>query len=261
MKKSFGKSLFFIFGYVAAIGISLLSFAGVPDDAPMLREIGQMTLVELAGVAVMLLIYRFVYVRLFDNAREYCFKLPRKDILWGIFLIYPLICVIKVSILAGTSEPGCLWALETGWTREDICENLLSLPVVALIGPVMEELCCRIFPLSSYKSRIGKIIAGVVTIFLFAIMHISSWKNVIAGSILFTVAYLVTKNMAVSISLHVANNLATILIPTLSGLYVLANPSATRGFFYTPIPVVILTLAAFAVGAFLLIRALINAYD
>lgn len=164
--------------------------------------------------------------------------------------------VVVASILK--KSPEYLWVAATDYTWEMIVTFLMELPVVAVIGPVFEELCCRVFPISSYETRRGRIIAGILTILLFSLLHVSNWLNVVPNAILFTVVYIITGNMALPILMHVANNLSTILVPMLAGIYGLCFPETKVGFAGFPIAIVILIVAAFAWGAVLLVREIMR---
>jgi membrane protease YdiL (CAAX protease family) len=68
-----------------------------------------------------------------------------------------------------------------------------------------------------FKLPNARITAGI----FFAFLHLSNWKTALFGGLLFSFVYIITQNIAVSMLMHMAANLSTILLPGLSGIYLL----------------------------------------
>jgi membrane protease YdiL (CAAX protease family) len=156
--------------------------------------------------------------------------------------------------LAWSQYPELRWAIDRDITWREIGEIFLQLPFVALAGPIFEEMCCRVFPLSAYTSKKGKIIAALFTSFFFAFLHLSNWKTALFGGLLFSFVYIITQNIAVSMLMHMAANLSTILLPGLSGIYALVFPKANLGVMGLGLPVFLIVGFAFLVGIYLLLK-------
>jgi len=246
--KNMLKIVFFIFGYVASIGIMLLSMYGLEDGTGAIREMIQMTIVEGFGIVVMYLVYRYVYLRLFSEARDYGFHLPSKKMMLAAFLIFPFICFIK-TIFAGWNEySGNIWFVDKDVSWRYIGELILQIPIVVVVGPIFEEICYRVFTLSSARTKVGKIIAIFFTVLLFSVMHGASWKYVLPDAVLFSVIYVITKNAAVPILFHIANNFSTVIVPMIAGIYSLVFSNAKTGIMGIPLLVVIVMLGCFLRG-------------
>jgi membrane protease YdiL (CAAX protease family) len=254
MQKAWLKVGFFIFGYASLIGTVCLSMLGTSSSTGILRDIMQPTVVELLGVIVMWLMYKYLYQKLLPEAKQYRFKLPNTRIILGIFCVFPLVCFIEICILQWNQYPELRWSINKDITWEEIEELFLQIPFAAVVGPIFEEMCCRVFPLSACTSKKGKTMAAVLTSFLFAFLHLSSWKNVLFSGLLLSFVYIITQNITVSILIHMAINFSTILLPGLSGIYALAFPKAKLGVMGLSLPVLFLVVSAFAFGVYLLIK-------
>lgn len=248
------KTLFFVGGYIFSIVISLLALWGTDDSTGLFRRVFQMTAVEALGLLIICLVYRYVYRRIFSKAEEYQFRFPGRRVTAGIFLIMPFATMVQVGAVIWGRAPEYLWQIDRDFTWNGILEMFLELPLVALLGPVFEEFCYRILPLSSWKTRAGRIVAGTVTVCLFSWMHASSWKMVLPMAVLLSAVYLWTKNPVITILIHMANNLSTILIPGFSGIYVLLNTKAELGLLGFPLPVIMFCISCFAAGVFLFVK-------
>lgn len=252
--KNWLKLLFFVFGYAASILIALPTMGWTDEEPGEVRKAVLMTLLYLIGVGIMIVIFKLVYRRIFPASRRFCFKLPGRRLAAGILMVYPFLAFMKMAVKLIGEHPEYLWALDTDVDISQLWSLLMELPYVALLAPVFDELCCRVFPISSYETRRGRITAGVITMALFSLLHISNWLTVVPDAILFSVVYIATGNMAISMLMHIANNLAAMLIPSLIIIYCLCFPDASLGIAVTPLPLVILFVAAFAVGLVLIVK-------
>lgn len=242
------QDYFFIFGYVASIGIMMLSGFGLKDDAGVLRETVQMTIVEGIGVVLMYLIYRYVYLRLFVEARDYYFDLPSKKIIIAIFLIYPFICFCKTIFVGWNEYSSNIWFVDKDVSWKYIGEMIIQIPIVAIVGPIFEEICYRIFALSSARTKVGKTVAICSTILIFSVLHGSSWKYVLPDAVVFSVIYVITQNAAIPILLHIANNLSTIIVPTVGAIYTLLFKNAKFGIMGIPFWEIVVMFGCFLWG-------------
>lgn len=246
--KNMLKILFFILGYAASIVFMLLSVYGLEDGAGVMREMVQMTIVEGIGVVVMFLIYRYVYLRLFTEAREYVFRFPSKKMVLAIFLIFPFICFVETIFVGWNEYSSNIWFVDKDISWRDIRELVLQIPIVAIVGPIFEEICYRVYALSSARTKIGKAFAIFFTVLLFSVIHGSSWKYVLPDAVLFSVIYVITKNAAVPILLHIANNFSAIIVPMSAAIYLLVFKNAKIGIMGIPLLVVIVMFGGFIFG-------------
>lgn len=253
--KAILKIAFFIFGYVASIGFMMLSVYGLKDDAGLFRETVQMTIVEGIGVIVMCLIYKYVYLRLLPEAGEYVFRLPSKKMILAAFLIFPFICFIKTIFVGWNECSGNIWFVDKDITWRYIGELILQIPIVAIVGPIFEEICYRVFALSSATTKAGKFIAIFFSVLLFSVLHGSSWKYVLPDAILFSVIYVTTKNATVPILFHIANNFSTIIVPMVAGMYSMTFRNIKTGIMGIPLLVAIVMLGCFLFGIAKIVNA------
>lgn len=253
------KVLFFVLGYAAVVAIPALSTLFDGQEIGETEQTVIITLLELAGVILMIVIYKLVYVRVFPSASKFRFSMPCGRLIAGIVLVYPLICLVKIVVIVLLKSPEniqYIWEPDLGLSEEKLLSYVYELPLVAFIGPALEELGCRVYPISSFDTRRGRVIAGIITMALFALLHISSWQNTVPGAILFTVLYIVTGNIAYPLICHMSNNLMTIMIPILSSLYMWLFPDTKLGVVGAPWPLAVIILLMFAAGLYLLISEL-----
>lgn len=244
------KISLFIFGYVACFVISLLSVAGTDDSSSLTRQFLQGTGVEIAGCALMLWIY-FKWVRKkFTSAARFSAKIPAGKLQWGIFLVMPFLCMLYAGIAAHDSE---VWfGVDKDISWDDILEMTIMMPMIAIFGPLMEELSMRVFSITQFSTRKGQIIAAVATALLFALMHVSRFEIVLFASCVYSASLIVSNNIWISSLLHISFNLATIIIPVLIGIYINLTTAGEYGFCGAPLPVAIIFTALFFIGLMIL---------
>lgn len=101
----------------------------------------------------------------------------------------------------------------------------LFLLVGCFIGPVVEELFFRRFFLGSFLAKFSDLIGILLTIILFATLHMHSWAlsewvttiSYLGGGLLYSLLYLKKdKNIWYPITLHCCNNIIAFIITLLS---------------------------------------------
>ncbi len=253
---NFLKLVSFILAYVIILAVSLLSFYGLSDETSIVREVLQGTLVELVGVIVTIIFYVFVLRKIFTASAEYRLTYSNKKVILGIFLVYPLIVFLYANILYNDFGNIFQSIEKTSW--HELAEDLLTLPLCAVLGPVLEEFCCRVMCISVFKSKKGKIIAFIITTFLFAICHGSDFENRIPGGLILGIVFIVSQNIMLVIILHMAWNTAIYIVQDTSRVFALLMPQETHGIWGSPIIAVAIFVIAFMVGVILIVKNIKN---
>ena len=241
------KVIIFLFGYILCIATAVLSVMGVSDDSPLLRQVGQGTIVELIGCVVIVGLY-YGFIRK-QSVKTFSVSLPSKKLIAIALLLCPFICFIRVMFAYGKWDE--LFILNADYTWQEVLETLALIPFVALLAPIVEEFGMRVYSITPFETKTGRIVAAIMTSLLFSFMHISRWKIVFAAGLVYTLILLISKNVWLSVTFHIGNNLATILIPAFSGIYILIVPNAKYGIVDTPIPIVIIMAVMFVVGLYM----------
>lgn len=248
---NFLKLVSFVLAYVILMTVGLLSVYGINDKTSIVREVLQGTLVELVGVIITIILYVFVLRKTFTASAEYKLTYSNKNVILGIFFACPLIVFLKVNIFYNLSN--IFQPIEiTSW--HEISEDLLTLPLCAILGPVFEEFCCRVMCISVFKSKKGKIIALIFTTFLFAICHGANFVIHLPGGLIFGIVFIVSQNIMLVIVLHMAWNTATYIVPDLSQAVSLLMPQETHGIWGSPIIAVAIFVIAFIVGVIMIVK-------
>lgn len=251
MGKKIKAVLILILGYILCIITAALSGWGVPDQASLAREVIQGTSVEIAGCLLMLGLFFAVIRKRFSSAQQYATSPPERKIIAGAFLVCPFLCLIRVIMAFVNSEPLFSVDLDASWA--DIGEQLAFLPYTSILGPLMEELSMRVFAITPFATKKGKLIAAATTSLLFALMHGSQWLIHFLPGVIYSVLLLLSGNVWVSVCFHIANNLAATLIPVLTEIYVMMFPNTRYGIMGTPLLLVFLMVILFGVGIRLLV--------
>ena len=251
-KHNFLKLVSFVLGYFFAGATSILAGYGIDEGSPAYREALQATLVELAVVLILVLMYAFVIRRLFAAAAEYRTSCSNKKLLLGIFLIYPLIVFLYTNLLLSGSAD--IYRPIEVTDRAEVMHDLMLLPMTAIIGPIFEEFCCRVMCISVFESKFGKTLALIVTTILFALCHGSAFAAKIPTGLLYGIVLIASKNIVIPIVLHMAWNLSAFIVPTLTYIIMLFGPKDMTGIFGSPMIAVIIHVIAFMVGVILIIK-------
>ena len=251
-KHNFLKLVSFVLGYFFAGATSILAGYGINEDAPAYREALQATLVELASVCILILLYVFVIRRLFVAAAEYRTSCSDKKLLLGIFLIYPLIVFLYSNLLLSGS--GDIYRPIEQADRAEIMNDLMLLPMSAIIGPIFEEFCCRVMCISVFESKFGKTLSLIVTTILFALCHGAAFAAKIPTGLIYGIVLIASKNIVIPIALHMAWNLSAFIVPALSYIVMLFVPQDTVGIFGSPMIAVVIHVIAFITGLTLIVK-------
>ena len=252
-KKNMAGPIIFIFGFVFNFAVVLLAYAGTPEDASQLRQVCQASLVEFGGCVIAAVLF-CSFRKALPAVRDMDISMPSAKVAASAFLLCPFLVFLQACAVSGDIDR--LFFIEKDISWEEIAEMLFELPLVALFGPFLEEFCCRIFAVSPFRTKKGRVAAAILSTVLFAFMHVSRWSNVTANSILYTALLLLSKNIWLPVIFHAAHNLSTILLPALSGIYVLLNPNAKYGVMGTAVVVIAAALIMFCIGVKLLCEAI-----
>ena len=248
---NFLKLMSFVLGYIFLLGISMLSVYGVNDETPLYREVLQGTLAEL-GVCAIIALYLCVIRKKLAAAAVYKLSYSNKKVITGLFLACPLVVFLYANIV-NVNFSNIFQAVEkTSWL--ELAQNLLFVPLAAILGPVFEEFCCRVMCISVFKSKTGKIIAFILTTVLFAFCHGSDFASHIPGGLIFGIVFLVSENIMLTIVLHMAWNTATFIVPDLSQAVALLMPQKVKGIWGSPIIAVVILVLAFIIGVIMLMK-------
>lgn len=247
---NFLKVVCIVLGYVILIGAAMLTGYGIEDDASVLREAGQLTAVELAALIILAAIYFFVCRRLFPAAEEYQTRFSNKKIIIGIFFVSPLIVFIRANTI-NLNVDNIFGTVEArSW--QELLEDFLFFPAAAVIGPVFEEMCCRVMGISLFSTKWGKIIALFMSSLLFALFHGANFMLHMPGAFIYGIILLWSRNIVLPMIIHIAWNTATFVVPAVSDIIVLCSPKMNFGIWGSPIAAVVLFVCAFLVGVYLI---------
>lgn len=249
---NFLKIVSFVLGYVFLLGISVLSVYGVNDETSIYREVLQGTLVELVAVCAIIVLYLCVIRKKLTAAAEYRISYSNKKVIIGLFLACPLVVFLYANIV-NTNFSNIYQVVEkTSWL--ELAQDLLFVPLCAILGPVFEEFCCRVMCISVFRSKTGKIIALIFTTLLFALCHGADFVAHIPGSLIFGIVFIVSQNIMLTIALHMAWNTATFIVPDLSQAVALLMPQKMRGIWGSPIIAVVIFAVAFIIGVVMVVK-------
>ena len=255
---NFLKFIFILLGYFIALGSAFLAI-GITEKNLSASKIEKSLieiLITLTALALIVIVYRQIYQRVFPQSKVYSFKKIDATLLWAIFLIFPLIVFLKVLVMNFFSDEEVeFFFLDKSGGKEEILKLLLDLPLAAIIAPVLEEFSYRFIALSAYKTNLGKILAASITILCFSLLHGSSFLIVFFDALLFTIVYFWSKNMTATVVLHIANNLSASLLPLFSYTSIYFYPEIEIGVMGISLPVFVFIVICFVLGVFLLFKS------
>lgn len=243
---NFLKIVSFVLGYIFLLGISILSVYGVNDETSIYKEVLQGTLVELVGVCVVIGLYLNVIRKKLTAAAEYKISYLNKKVIIGLFAACPFVVFLYANIVNADFNNIYQVVEKNSW--HELAQDLLFVPLSAILGPVFEEFCCRVMCISVFRSKVGKIIALIFTTLLFAFCHGADFLNHISGGLIFGIVFIISQNIMLTIVLHMAWNTATFIVPDLSQAVALLMPREIKGIWGSPIIVVVVFVIAFIIG-------------
>ena len=249
---NFLKILSFIIAYVFLIGTAMLTSYGINDDTSVYREVLQGTGIELLSICILILIYMLVIRRIFPFSADYEVTYTNKKVIISFFLICPFLVFLYANILRGDVNNIYQPVVRTSWN--EVLHNIMFFPVAAILGPLLEELCCRVMCISVFRSRAGKIIALISTTMVFALCHGADFLIHIPSGLIYGIIMICTHNIIIPILLHMAWNTATFIVPTVSDSLALLMRQDIEGIWGSPIIAVIVFGIAFVIGVVLLLK-------
>ena len=93
---------------------------------------------------------------------------------------------------------------------------IFALILVGVAGPIVEEIIFRHILVNKFSSYVGTAIASIISILIFTVLHsqnLSDFAIYLPGSVIFTVAYLISKrSLAYIIAIHVLNNVLSLIL-------------------------------------------------
>ncbi len=93
---------------------------------------------------------------------------------------------------------------------------IFAVLLVGVVGPIVEEIVFRHILVNKFSSYVGTAIASIVSILLFTVLHsqnLSDFAIYLPGSVIYTVAYLISKrSLAYIIAIHVLNNVLSLIL-------------------------------------------------
>ncbi|MGG1329675.1 type II CAAX endopeptidase family protein [Bacillus tropicus] len=93
---------------------------------------------------------------------------------------------------------------------------IFAVLLVGVVGPIVEEIVFRHILVNKFSGYVGTAIASIVSILLFTVLHsqnLSDFAIYLPGSVIYTVAYLISKrSLAYIIAIHVLNNVLSLIL-------------------------------------------------
>lgn len=172
---------------------------GDPTDATILAK-------DVAVCAFLVLLYRFVFVRVF-SIQEYTARLPGVRTALGWLCVLPLYILVEHFLsyfLVYWDIPAEMLPMESTLdvSHMDILQALLA-------APVLEESCFRIMMITPFHSKKGKVYAVIVSSLLFGWIHgieIERRLSCVMAGLFLAAILLVSKNLVMPILVHSATN-------------------------------------------------------
>ena len=160
---------------------------------------------QVALIALTVWIIRKPLTHLFPQMGEYPIRFPAWRVVALLVLITPLWCIVKGQLLH-LLLPGTELQPMTYDADELKIDLVLSLSAV-FIGPVCEELCFRFLPLAAYKKKATQVIVGVLAALFFGLLHTKNLLGSFADALIFTLVFICTRQIGISMVLHGCINL------------------------------------------------------
>ncbi len=160
---------------------------------------------QIAFILLTVWIIRKPLTHLFPQMGRYPIRLPAWHVVVLLLLITPLWCILKGKLLylllPGTELQPMTYAIDE--LKTDL---VLSLSAI-FVGPVCEELCFRFLPLAAYKRKASQIIVGVLVALFFGLLHTKNLLGSFVDALIFTLVFIFTKRIGISMVLHGCINL------------------------------------------------------
>lgn len=202
-------------------GIAIIYVTALPIAGDHPTFVGEMLtwLITLAGIALTLLLVRRVEPKVFPTTRQFLLRLPKASIVLGLLLIAPLWLVAEGYIVYGITSLAHTVQMEPlTYTADELRDDLLASIHAVLLAPVLEELCFRQMAISPFRSRGARIVVCVVMAILFGILHVRNFPGAFISALFYGVAFIWSRNIWYSVTLHAGSNLAKTLLAVYSWL-------------------------------------------
>ncbi len=199
----------------AAYGMVVIYLTALPLSGGNPGFLGESLtwLITLAGIVLTLFLVRRVEPKVFPAASQFSLKLPKASVLVGLLLIAPLWLVAKDHIVYGiTSLAHTVQMKPLTYTTAELREDLLSSVHAVLLAPVLEELCFRQMAISPFRRHGAQLVVCVVMALLFGILHVRNFPGAFLSAIVYGLAFVWSRNIWYSVTLHAGSNLAATLL-------------------------------------------------
>ena len=199
----------------AAYGMVVIYLTALPLSGGNPGFLGESLtwLITLAGIVLTLFLVRRVEPKVFPAASQFSLKLPKASVLVGLLLIAPLWLVAKDHIVYGITSLAHTVRMEPlTYTTAELREDLLSSVHAVLLAPVLEELCFRQMAISPFRRRGAQFAICVVMAVLFGIFHVRNFPGAFLSAIVYGLAFVWSRNIWYSVTLHAGSNLAATLL-------------------------------------------------
>ncbi len=202
-------------------GVAIIYVTALPIDGDNPSFVCEVLtwLITLAGIALTLFFVHRVEPKVFPTARHFSLRLPKVAVIVGLLLIAPLWLVAEEYIIYGiTSLPHTIQLKPLTYTTAELQEDLLSSVHAVLLAPLLEELCFRQMAISPFRRRGARIVVCVVMAILFGILHVRNFPGAFISALFYGVAFIWSRNIWYSVTLHAGSNLAKTLLAVYSWL-------------------------------------------
>lgn len=205
----------------AVYGVAIVYVTALPIDGDNPSFVCEVLtwLITLAGIALTLFFVHWVEPKVFPSARLFSLRLPKVVVFVGLLLIAPLWLVAEEYIIYGiTSLAYTIQLKPLTYTTAELQEDLLSSVHAVLLAPLLEELCFRQMAISPFRRRGARIVVCVVMAILFGILHVRNFPGAFISALFYGVAFIWSRNIWYSVTLHAGSNLAKTLLAVYSWL-------------------------------------------
>ncbi|HDR4723543.1 CPBP family intramembrane metalloprotease [Bacillus cereus group sp. Sample62] len=186
-------------GLFILFGISLLTNSNLVESEFALSAIG-LTVPAIVGI----IFFRKEIIESFTYFKE---KTILKIVSIPMVVLFTVIVEQAVMRFLATGQPeNQEQLLETG-TEVPLIFTLL---VFGILGPILEEIVFRYILINRFSHYVGTVIASIISIIIFTLLHTNQLSDIaiyLPGSVILTIAYLISKrSLAYVMAIHVLNN-------------------------------------------------------
>ena len=192
-------------GLFILFGLSLLTNSNLVESEFALSAIG-LTVPAIVGI----IFFRKEIIESFTYFKE---KTILKIV--SIPMVVLLMVIVENSIMhfLNIGQPE---NQEQVLTRGAEVPIIFTLLLFGIIGPIIEEIIFRYILVNRFSEYVGTAIASIISILIFTVLHsqnLSDFAIYLPGSVIYTVAYLISKgSLAYIIAIHVLNNVLSLIL-------------------------------------------------